>query len=40
MDVGRAVFGRREERVEELKDEISVRERELSVNHGFHGIRQ
>lgn len=40
MDVWGAVFWWWEERVEELKNEISVRERELGVGHGFHGIGQ
>ena len=35
-----AVFGWWEERVEELKNEISVREGELGVDHSFHGIGQ
>ena len=40
MNVWRAVFWWWEEGVEELKNEISVRERELGVGDGFHGIGQ
>ena len=40
MDVWRTIFGWWEEGVEELKNEISVGEGKLSVNHGFHGIRK
>jgi hypothetical protein len=38
MDVRGTVFGWREERVEELENEISVREGKLSVDYSFHGI--
>ena len=34
------VFGWWEEGVEKLENEISVREGELCVNHGFHGVGQ
>ena len=40
MDVWRAIFGWWEEGVKKLKDEISVREGELGVDHRFHGIGQ
>ena len=40
MDVRRTVFGWWKEGVEELQNEIPVREGELSVGHSFHSIGQ